>query len=166
MTAGNKDRLYNIKNDGDYFFPGRSHDGNQFLIGAQYPEIIAVEFDKQGTFSRVLSTTIPQPPLSIVDGIYQCDRNILMSLIEQVQDSMDIVPGSIAVKMFFLTDRWIGIKDMPDYYQEIFDRLKDDSNEIPEEIREDIDFWNMQGYFVLSWSEDYYLNSEGEVIDS
>ena len=166
MQESSNPRLYNIQNDPILFHTGRGENGNQMLIGVQFPEIVLVEFDAQGNYLRVVTREIPKQFLSVGNGIFQADDTVLLALIENWKDEMGLIPGTISVKQFFLPDRWIGIRDLPQYIQDYLDAPGNYDEELSRELQEEIRQWREHGDFVLNWDEDYDLNQEGEIIGS
>ena len=72
-------------------------------------------------------------------------------------------PGTISVKEFFIPGQWIGIKELPDHYQEFLDEPKSSTEDERLDYPEEIAQWRADGSFVLWFNEDYFLNEEGEL---
>ena len=159
-------RLYNIQNSEIYFHTGHLENGNQVLMGIQFPDIALLEFDPQGNYLSIAARGIPKQFLSVRNGIYWADDIVLQALIKNWQDEIGFIPGTISVKPFFLPDQWIGIQDLPDHYLEFLNQPENYDEERRLQLQEDIRQWRESGDFVLYWSEDYYLNQEGEVESS
>lgn len=159
-------RLYNIQNDAVYFHTGRVKNGNQVLMGVLMPELVMVEFDGDGNYLGITTREIPKQFLSVINDIYRIEGYIQSALIENWQDEIGLMPGTISVKKFFLPDRWIGIQDLPDHFQEILDQPEVYDEEFRREIQDEMKQWLDSGNFVFWWGNDYYLNQEGEVESS
>lgn len=82
------------------------------------------------------------------------------------QDELGFTPGTISIQQFFLSERWIGIKDLPEHYQEVIDQPDEIDESRRRELEEDIRRWLQAGDFVLYWDEEYYLNAAGELESS
>lgn len=160
------ERLYHIKNDANYFYAGRIKNGKQVLMGIQAPEIIVIEFDEEGNCSNTILRIISKELLPTQQSISVSETDELTTKLHVWQNELGFVPGTISVKIFFLTDRWIGIRDLPDHYQNVLDRPEDYSDDRRRDLLEDIRQWKKQGDFVLYWDEEYYLNRRGEVDSS
>jgi hypothetical protein len=163
MEPVSRPRLYNIQHEPGSFHTGHVKNGNQILISVQLPEIVMVEFDADGNYLRVATREIPKQYLSVVNDRLRVDDYVLSALIENWRDEIGLIPGTISVKQFFLPERWICIRDLPDHYQEVLDNPEDYDDEELQNLREDIRQWLAHGDFVLYLDRDYYLSSEGEV---
>ena len=144
MSEGDRNELprslYSIQNDVDHYHTGFLSSGNQVLMD----EATRIEFDTEGNMLAVFTEEAPQSSSMM----------------------LPFTPGTISVKSFFLPELWLGIRDLPDHYQDFLDH-PENSNEderfyYPEEIKE----WREGGNFVLWWNEDYFLNEEGELESS
>ena len=153
--------LYKIQNDSYHFHTGYTQNGNQILMGVQFPEIVMVEFDKAGNYLTILARAIPQELLSITNGIFTADDNKLFVEIQSWQKEINFVPGTISVRKFFLPDRWIGIQDLPDYLRDVSDYPSNYDPQERQALQEQTCEWQDSGDFVLYWVEDYYLDKEG-----
>jgi hypothetical protein len=155
--------LYPIINDGYHYYAGQTKEGNQVLMGVQLPDIVAVEFSAAGELLHVLSRRIAlDPPQNTLD----LDSSEVREALDAQQSELGFVPGTIAVRKFFLPDLWIGIADLPEHYQDVIDRPEDYDKERLQELQGDIQTWLDGGDFVLYWVEDYYLNAQGELESS
>lgn len=143
----------------DVFDAGVLPDGQQVLVGLQLPELVVVRFSSEGMLSGV----------EVVASI--APKNCSMA--EQASTELDRWKAevgyramTITVQPFFLRDRWIGIADLPQHYQEVLDQPEGFDEDIRGNLLDDIRQWQLRGDFVLYWDEDYYLNKDGEVVSS
>ena len=141
------ERLYKIQNDIYHYYAGHFSNGNQVLMNSDgseddVPIFPLVEFDKDG--------------------------NLLVVHITETSDFTPSVftPGTISVKEFFVLDQWIGIKQLPEHYQEFLDAPQNATDEERLHYPKEIEGWRSSGEFVLWFSDDYYLNEEGELDSS
>jgi hypothetical protein len=156
---------YHIQNDGSHFHTGHMKNGDQVLMGVLLPELVCVEFDAQGNLREVVTREIARQFLPMRNGIYRAENWILKALLQQWQEELEITSGTICVKPFEIPERGIGIRDLPDHYQEIVNGSTQYLDE--EELRaaqEDIRAWLEHGDFVLCWAEEYYMDHDGELV--
>ena len=158
--AGDRDaarhsRLYTITSDFLHFNTGRLADGTQILMGQQWSELVSVEFDAAGNYLRTATRDFDQS-----------DEDELSVSTRSIQAEIGLIPGAISVKRFSLPERHIGIRDLPDHYQDVLDRPEDFNEEQRRELLEDIRQWQEAGDFVLEWDEDYYFSRDGELTSS
>ena len=151
---------YTIAGCDDYgFYTCTAANGHQLLFGIQLPELVVVDFDRDGILTEVavrpLRTTTTDP----------YDDEVAREL-EEVKRELGWRPSAIHVAEFFLPDRWIGIRRLPDHYQELTDHPERFSEPQRAELEDDIGHWMARGDFVLYWNEDYYLDRDGEVVSS
>jgi hypothetical protein len=158
MDSGTGERLYTIQHDGWHYHAGRIRSGTQVLMGVQLPELVMVEFDDEGGFLRTLQRALSRAAVS--------DEDQRARELERWQEELGFTPGAISVHRYFLPERWIGIRDLPDHYQEVLDRPEALTEERRRELEEDIRLWRERGDFVLYWDEDYYLDRDGELQSS
>jgi hypothetical protein len=165
------ERYYSIQDQGDYdFLVGTTRDGRQVLMGLLCPELVVVFFDPEGRFleceARPWEVPAPRMPGGTPFQIY--DREFRESIRAQIQgwhEEIGFEPGPIAVREFFIWDRWLGIKDLPDHLEEF---LADPSGaaedeEEADDLRESINLWLNDGQFVLWWAKDYWMGADGDV---
>ena len=156
-------RLYSIQNDTYRFHTGALPDGRQVLMGVQFPELVVVEFDAEGNYSTLFPRDIPANILRISKhDTYSADRDLLDEEIRKLQQTIGYSPATIHVKQFFLADRWIGIKDLPDYLVETMEGSDTDDLEVAE-AKEEIRTWQENGDFVLWWCKDIWLDASGAI---
>lgn len=157
MSSG--EQLYRIVAWENIFRTCRSNNGDQLLIGVQLPELVAVVFDRHGTFERITTRQLRSATAGPDD-----DR-VASELDEMIRD-LRFAASPIEVKRFFLDDFWIGIKAMPDHFEEVLEH-PDHFDETQRAIlRDEMAKWIARGDFVLYWCEEYYLNRDGEVESS
>jgi hypothetical protein len=99
-------------------------------------------------------------------GSPEIDESDLTKELVAWQSEIAFVPGAIAVRPFFLPDRWIGTAELPEHYQEVLDHPERFDEQRRRLLEEDIHRWREQGDFVLYWVEDYYLTRDGELTSS
>ena len=163
-----EDRLYNIQNSTYYFHTGCLTDGHQVLMGVQMPEAVLLLFDASGNYEcthvRDFSTL---PSTDFSQGFYAQEgiSHISEKEIPAWQEEIGYVPGTIRVKRFFLPERWIGIREIPEDYEE--EAINADfPDEEAEEMREVRRRWYADQSFVLCFDEDYYMSEDGDVDSS
>ena len=149
VTSKSSERLYKIQNDAYHYYTGHLSNGNQILLNSDgseddTPILPLVEFDRNGNLLAVHT-----------EETGSSDFNPLRFL-----------PGTIAVKKFFISDQWIGIRELPEHYQEFLDEPQNATEEERLHYPDQIAAWQAAGDFVLWCNEDYYLNQEGELVSS
>src|SRR5262249_8006616 len=120
------ERRYLICHEEHAFSAGHTSDRSQVLMGLLYPEVVALFFDIDGRFLRLEAKTIavpaPKHPAGIAyllkDAAFQAS---FQSLITEWKRSIGFSPGTISVHKFFIEDQYLGVKDRPDYQQQIID---------------------------------------------
>lgn len=164
--------LYNIAINIPYFYTGRSSNGTQTLMGVQMPDLVMVVFDADGNYLRTDLKAIPQDrepddrePVNApqVETDVDSAENEFSAYINEWQTDLGVVPGTISVKQFYLPERFIGITDLPEHYQEVLDHPENFTEERLQMLRRDIEAWRTNGQFVLDWDEDYYMSEEGDL---
>ncbi len=142
-----------------YFDAGKLPGGRQALVGVQLPNLMVLLFSAEGDF--LAAHTIP---------IASSDRSSIGDRAQQVvlewEEASGFQPVTIRVKPFFLDELWIGIRDLPEHYQDVIDNPDDFEPYRKDELLEDIREWNRSGSFVFYWTEDYYMSIDGEVESS
>jgi hypothetical protein len=152
-----------IQNQTYYFRTGHLVNANQVLISAQLPELVMIEFDKDGGYMRTLVKELPHELLSSIKGRLWIDSDDLFIEIDKWANETGIKQGTISVQKFYIPERSIGIRDLPDHYQEAIDQADDYDEDERREILEDVHLWCERGDFVLWFTQDYYMTAEGEV---
>jgi hypothetical protein len=158
------DTVYNLGSNPSVFYAGRINNGNQVLIGVQLPEIVIVEFDTQGNFLTFSVQDLPEGGQDSTSRAYNLEMSEIP--LQVIQETLGFTPSIIAIKRFFLEDRWIGIEDLPDHYQDVIDYPENYDEERLQELREDIRSWRENGDFVFFWCEDYYIDRDGDIASS
>jgi hypothetical protein len=126
-------------------------------MGIQPPELVLVEFDSGGNYLRTMTKDLRSEDIT--------EENLLDEL-SKWRHEIELIPSGIAIKRFFQPDRWIGIKDLPDHYQEVLDRPQELDDERRTQFYEEIRLRLEEGDYIFYWDEDYYVNKEGEVVSS
>lgn len=155
-------RLYPIQDDVCHYRAGHLSSGNQVLMD----EVHRIEFDTEGNLLAAFCQETSQETVKVVDR----DGNILVAYPQEPRQSVSMMlpftPGTISVKKFFLPELWLGIRDLPDHYQEFLDQPENANEEERHYYPKEIDAWRECGNFVLWWNEDYDLNEDGELESS
>lgn len=151
--------IQNNDNNRHYFTAGVDGRGRQALMGAQLPEVVTVFFNESGDYLETVAKTIAPRPGEDDDAA--ADRTL-----EEVQSAIGLAPATIFVKKFRLGDRWIGIEDLPEHYQEFLDNPEEFDEREKVDYPEDIRQWISDGAFVLWWCEDFYLDKDGDITSS
>lgn len=153
-------RLYRIVGSDDYgFYACKRPDGEQLLFGIQLPEVVVLHFDERG----VLRYVDARPVRTATSDPYAPE---LENELEEVKRELGWSPSAIDVAEFYLPDRWIGVRQLPDHYQEVIDHPERFTADRRDVLENDIRQWLDRGDFVLYWTEDYYLDRDGEVVSS
>lgn len=153
-------RQYTIRSYHGVFDAGILRDGQQVLVGVQFPQIVAIRFSSQG--SLIGGTVVA----SAASGSGALVDNHAAAELDRWKRKVGFQPTAITVEAFFLRDRWIGIEDLPQHYREVLDRPENFDEDRRLVLLDDIRQWQQRGDFVLYWDEDYYLNRSGEVVSS
>jgi hypothetical protein len=162
MRTNTRFDRYRIQNNGDHFYCGKLKNGNQALMGVQRPRLTMVEFDANGKFVQVSFREATSAEGNVkAEAEDQLNIELLIW-----QKEVGFKPRTISVKPFFLSDLWIGIKDLPDHYQEVLDNPEKFDEQRRQVLEEDIHNWYDDGNFVFYWDEEYYLDEEGELESS
>jgi hypothetical protein len=160
------EQLYRLKNEDLYFYTGLIHGNLQAITGIQLPELILIEFGLKGDYIRIVTKELElETGRSDQDSYGITEEDALEQLLTW-QNEIEFLSAAITVKKFFLPDRWIGIKDLPDHYQEVLDRPQDPNDERDKQLREDIRRWMENGDYVFYWDEEYYISKEGDIESS
>jgi hypothetical protein len=164
------EKLYLIQNlGGDGYSAGRTRDGRQILFGAFMDWLFAVYFDNDGQLIDVERK--PWESLSSHSGMsgrVVDDRLGLLKRLSLWQVEMGIELGTIAVRKFFIPGDLVGIRDLPEHFEE-FERDPEgfaEDAEHMDEFREMLKQWRENGNFCLWWSNDYWLQADGELESS
>jgi len=150
---------YTIRPGHDVFDAGVLNDGQQVLVGLQLPELVVVRFSSRGSLIGVtVVATVTSSNGSTADQAN--------SELARWKAEVGFRATPITVEPFFVRDRWIGIADLPQHYQEVLDHPESCDKDRRLDLLDDIRQWQVRGNFVLYWDEDYYLNKDGEVVSS
>lgn len=166
MNATTHERLYTVASNPPYFYTGRLANGTQLLMGIQPPDFVLVEFDIHGNYLRVWGEDNALGSSGISQHLVEPKADETLVQLQSWQTKLGIKHDTILIKKFFLPERWIGIKELPEHYQEVLDEPDTFTLERQKQLNDDIRLWNDAGSFVLYWDEDYYLNREGEIESS
>lgn len=167
MNALLPEHSYRVSSNPPYFYTGHLTDGTQMLIGVQSPDLVGVVFSVNGEYLRTLTKQISQKRQLATQGksefVPDFVEDDFSAYIYEWQMELKVISGTISVKQFYLSERYIGISDLPEHYQEVLDHPEDFSEERLRELQGDVQAWRENGEFVLYWDEDYYLNREGKL---
>lgn len=159
-------RKYNIQSylpdapfEGDYC-TGKLANSSQIILGVQFPQLVLLNFDASGGYLGYSSFELP-PLLRSPAAIHSFSLCDLPKVIE-LQSESGLIPSSISVYSFFVSELQIGIEDLPEHYVEFLKHPEcfDDDEGI--EWRTSISQWQEEENFVFFWGNDYYLNKQGE----
>ena len=143
--------LYPIK-DSQYFRAGHMPDGTQLLVAPFGNEVIVLRFYGDGRFSGIETYPLEGDSQDAVDQQVDC-----------VVRESGMKPGIIRVQKFTISERGLGICEMPDYLQEYADSPSSFPSERAIHLARALERWNTKQGFVLVWGEDYEMDSQGEV---
>lgn len=150
-----QNRRYLVGSYPPVFKTGRLPDGTQCLFGVQGTDFVIVYFTADGAFRN-----LERKP-ELINGV--TDEGDIDELVQQWESKVGIAEGRITVQPFFIEEQWIGIRDIPEHYQDVVESpdtfLEDDRQRLLKDVNE----WLERGDFVFYWDEDYYLNADGEV---
>jgi hypothetical protein len=128
-------------------------------MGILLPEMLLVHFDSAGRYQR-----IEVRPLK---GTYVAhDDSGALQELRDWQKELHFAPSPIRVRIFFEANRTIGIRALPDHYQEAIDYPETFEPSRLKLLLDDVQEWRARGDFVFYWGEDYYLDKEGDVVSS
>ena len=146
-----------------YFHAGHMRDGRQALIARSvYGKLVAAICDGAGNLEQVIQEELPSPPVLPDSGeVREVDQAYLYR-------QFGFTPGLIRIKEFRIPDEKFAVYHLPEIYREFL--RNPNSPVFDEEERQAfpglIQQWNEDGQFVLVWSNDYWLDSTGEVVAS
>ena len=159
-------RSYNIQNDVSHYYAGHLKDGSQVLMGIQLPELVMVEFAPTGKYVRTTIRDISSETRKSLQRLPNSGEDDLLRELRNWQQEVGFTGATISIQQFFLSDRYIGIKNLPDHYQEVLNQPEEYDANRRRELQEDVHLWIERGDFVLYWDEEYYLNQDGELESS
>jgi hypothetical protein len=168
ISWGVGDRLFPVRSAPDrYFYAGLLPSGRQALVGRSvHGYILVALFGPDGELIEVVRRDLPSPPAEPGPGrIREVDEDRFE---EYLGREFGFTPGLIRVKEFRLPAEMFGVYPLPDYFREF---LTDPSSPAYDEedrqaLPEVIERWVKDGQFVLEWGNDFWLNSQGEVVAS
>ena len=149
-----------------HFYAGHLVSGTQVLMGVQFPDFVMVEFNADGDYLKTSVRKASIESKNIFDIPLTNEDEEFLTEFRGWQTELGFIAGTISVKQFFLSDRSIGIKDLPDHYQEVLDFPDNIDAKRLKELQQDIRLWRESGDFVLYWDEEYYLDQDGELESS
>ena len=162
MEINPPQRLYLIQNTEYDYHAGLLENGRQVLMDRSS----RVEFDGAGDVVAVFSHEAVSTTMKALDA----EGNVLAAFVQEAPEEPSLIlpftPGTISVKPFFLPELWLGIRDLPDHYQDFVDHPENATEDERFYYPDEIDAWRECGDFVLWWNKDYFLNTEGELESS
>lgn len=149
------DYLYALNGSEYEFFTGVDAQGSQLLFVVCYPRFVAVLFDENG---HLVDSTIESLSESAVEAVNKIGfLNALHGRLGEEIDSWftrrGFVKSPISVKRFYLPQLHIGIKDFPEYLDDIVQRPSDFSEDEQNVAQDVLRRWPLEGIFELWLSE-------------
>jgi hypothetical protein len=143
--------LHIIQEDPTYFYTGRLSDGKQALLVLRWPNIVTVQFDKEGDLVEACETPIPQSFRELVN------EHDLVGAFRRSDDGVfsahlagrGFVRGAIQVKRFFLPQWRIGISEFSDGLREILENPSEFSADEQRIAESEKKRWAEEGMFQL-----------------
>lgn len=158
-------------------------------MGLLCPHLVVVYFDAEGKYLSVQDVVLTVPPHQegttriyweepdgTIKEVNSANPHIYITHKPEFRESLewdirnllkpsDFVEQPIDIQEFFLEDRYLGIRLLPDYLEEF---IKDPTSvaEDEEDIafhQEILDEWKTEGKFILWWGKDYWFGADGEV---
>jgi hypothetical protein len=163
MRTDTSQRTYYLQSEPDHFRVGRLPNGNQVLMLIDVPDFVLVEFDADGNHLGITTRAMP-PELLLLDrhGVWVGFDRFWVEL-EKLANDIGLSDNTITVRRFFIPDRELGIKDLPEFYEETLDGTNDFDEIELGGVMEEIQRWLDEGDFVFVWSQEYWMNREGEI---
>jgi hypothetical protein len=140
--------LYRVCGHPEYSFYVGKRRNAQFIGGALSGRICFVFFDLQG---NLLGTEYF--PLRPTEGKFEERSMALERQLLECMSGVELTAEPVQVKRFFLKDARIALLDHP-------------WEEMDETTPEELKAWIMEGFFVLRWGHDFYMDEDGTVTSS
>src|SRR5262249_31550217 len=143
------DYTYQIAGSNYDFYTGQTSDGLQLLVVIQLPRFLVITFDQKGNLVNVNEMPLADSTVSAAKygshaALSGTDGNIL-----QLFQDRGVVLGPIRVKLFFLSQYDVGIKDFPDYFQSILSAPHNYSADEYDIATQELERWSHDGLFDL-----------------
>jgi hypothetical protein len=153
--------MFQIRSRPDTYQTGTTSDGRLVVVGPfRHPWVIAVIFDRQGTFLGVERRAVQAATKQVWDeGFFQ---ECLDRIIASWKADNGFIEGPIRVKPFFLSEYCIGIEEFPLDLSDYLSNPSKYSLEDQMEFARDVERWKSEGNFVFYWSESYHLDKDGD----
>ncbi len=145
-------KKYRIAPSDDYFLVGRGNDC-QVLIGIQGTETVCVFFTSDGKLLRLETRAVAQN---------DDEKAVRTTMAEWLQESGARIE-TIEIEKFAIPERSIGIRDLPDYLQELVDDPFSFEADRRQHLSKCVSEWEAEGDCVLIWDEEYEMNSQGQI---
>jgi hypothetical protein len=163
-----QDLLFPIRSQPWYgFFAGFFPDGRQVLVGClRYGKMVLVIFDRAGNLTGVVHRELPTPGQLLEAGdlaaVYEDNYK------EYLRRELKVSPGVIRIKAFCLQEEEIAVYELPENLQDFQENPSNPnlSDEDRKGLQEFFGEWKEHGQFVLIWQNDFWLDSNGEVVAS
>lgn len=164
--------VYTIQNHGVRYWTGVTPNNKQVIMGPSIPNIVMYVFSPQGELEdkKVFSMN-PVPVWDNEGHVYLTDAAFIAGMEQQVnaiQQQMGITGKSIQVQRFFDKDEDIGIRDLPEEFEQYLEHggrggyTEEDRESLAESIKD----WRASGRFVFVWGDEIGLSQNGEVWSS
>jgi hypothetical protein len=185
VVQNDEERVFRLRTNAYYFFfVGVDRNGIPSLMvpnAKVHDEIILYQFNEVGELTGKESRLRP-PNLVWVRATYEFHR-LPVEVPEELvlwQEDIGFKHQIISLREFFDEESGIGIRELPEHYQEFLaspkayiewlwegeDYTSDELDKEVEEWHEEIKRWKDEGMFVFWCGNDYWCNKQGEVTSS
>jgi hypothetical protein len=143
-------------------------EGSQVLLGLWFPYLVAVFFDSNGD----LVSNEQRQLSSDAEALGRCSfhskefRHHVMLERALWENELHFVSGPISVKKFSLPYYELAIEDYPSFIREVLADPTNHSVEDAKGAQDLLGIWEEVGQFVFYWTNDYWMNRDGEVVAS
>jgi len=159
-------RIYRIQSEPCHFYTGHLKDGTSVFMSVFYPNLVAVLFDTEGRLIKPVIRDISQmTQAAFRKAVEEKQWHLFHQDWEELDDwasELGLIDGVIAVQKFSLPEFNLRIQDLPSIYQE----LLNSGEELDEDTKEQIQYWQEELDYVLVWGNEYDMNSAGEVVST
>ncbi len=76
---------------------------------------------------------------------------------------LGVVPSTIRVREFCIKEQTIGIRDVPEYLQDLVNDTASEWSKERDWAAEYVASWKARGKFVLVWDEEYEMTADGDI---
>lgn len=167
-------RLYTLKShDGYGFWTGRTSTGKQVLMGVDWNALVCLRFSNGGDFLMCIERPfdvdgqpINTPVTQIPHHVSEQGQRLIDERFEKWRDEVIVEQSPIRFKEFFHPERFIGVEEIPSFYQDFLNDPSEFSDEDRDAIPAEIQNWKDREDFVFWFNENYDCNKDGEVVSS